>query len=57
MDTKNSNPKFTGKYRRLLYTFHTGNIKNELRPHKNSYWCIPPKENAEFAACMEDISI
>ena len=35
---------------------HTGNIKkNELRPHKNSYWCIPPKENAEFVACMADI--
>ena len=22
---------------------------------KNSYWCIPPKENAEFVACMADI--
>ena len=21
----------------------------------NAYWCIPPKENAEFVACMEDI--
>lgn len=21
----------------------------------NDYWCIPPKENAEFVACMEDI--
>lgn len=21
----------------------------------NEYWCIPPKENAEFVACMEDI--
>jgi transposase len=29
--------------------------KNELRPHRNEYWCIPPKENAEFVACMEDI--
>lgn len=26
-----------------------------MRPHKNDYWCIPPKENAEFVACMEDI--
>lgn len=29
--------------------------KNELRPHKNAYGCIPSKENAEFIACMEDI--
>ena len=29
--------------------------KNELKPHLNAYWCIPPKENAEFVACMEDI--
>ena len=29
--------------------------KNELKPHKNTYWCIPPKENAEFVARMEDI--
>lgn len=21
----------------------------------NEYWCIPPKENAEFVACMEDV--
>ena len=21
----------------------------------NEYWCISPKENAEFVACMEDI--
>ena len=35
---------------------HSPDIKkNELRPHKNAYWCIPPKENAEFVACMEDI--
>lgn len=35
---------------------HTTDIKkNELRPHKSAYWCIPPKENAEFVACMEDI--
>ncbi len=29
--------------------------KNELRPHRNEYWCIPPKENADFIAHMEDI--
>ncbi|HCX06623.1 MAG: IS630 family transposase [Coprococcus phoceensis] len=29
--------------------------KNELRPHLNDYWCIPPKEDAEFIACMEDV--
>lgn len=28
---------------------------NELQPHHNKYWCIPPKENAEFVACMEDV--
>jgi len=21
----------------------------------NEYWCIPPKQNAEFVACMEDV--
>ena len=30
-------------------------VKNDLRPHLNEYWCIPPKENAEFVANMEDI--
>lgn len=30
-------------------------LKNELYPHKNSYRCIPPKENAEFIAHMEEI--
>lgn len=29
--------------------------ENELRPHMNDYWCIPPKESAEFVANMEDI--
>lgn len=29
--------------------------RNELRPHISEYWCIPPKEDAEFVACMEDI--
>ncbi len=22
----------------------------------NDYWCIPSKENAEFVACMEDMT-
>ena len=30
-------------------------LKNELRPHKNDYWCIPTKDDAEFVACMEDV--
>ncbi len=30
-------------------------LKNQLRPHKNDYWCIPSKDDAEFIACMEDI--
>ena len=29
--------------------------RNELRPHLNDYWCIPPEEDAEFVACMEDV--
>ena len=29
--------------------------RNDLRPHLNAYWCIPPEENAEFVANMEDI--
>ena len=29
--------------------------KNELKPHLKKYWCIPPKQNAEFVACMEDV--
>ena len=29
--------------------------QNEIRPHLNDYWCIPPKEDAEFVAAMEDI--
>lgn len=29
--------------------------RNELRPHLNEYWCIPPKEDAEFVAHMEDV--
>lgn len=30
-------------------------FKNDLRPHRSGYWCIPPKEDAEFIACMEDV--
>lgn len=29
--------------------------RNVIRPHLNSYWCIPPKEDADFVANMEDI--
>ena len=29
--------------------------RNEIRPHLNSYWCIPPQEDADFVAAMEDI--
>ena len=29
--------------------------RNELRPHLDEYWCIPPKESAEFVCNMEDI--
>jgi hypothetical protein len=26
-----------------------------LQPHRKKYWKIPPKENAAFVACMEDV--
>ena len=29
--------------------------KNQLRPHRSDYWCLPNKANAEFIACMEDV--
>lgn len=29
--------------------------KNDLHPHLNEYWCIPPEEDADFVANMEDI--
>ena len=29
--------------------------KNEIRPHMSEYWCIPPSENADFVAAMEDV--
>lgn len=29
--------------------------RNEIQPHLSEYWCIPPEEDAEFVANMEDI--
>lgn len=29
--------------------------RNELKPHLSDYWCIPPKEDADFVAAMEDV--
>lgn len=29
--------------------------KNQLRPHRSDYWCLPNKADAEFVACMEDV--
>ena len=29
--------------------------RNSIRPHLNDYWCIPPQEDADFVAKMEDI--
>ena len=29
--------------------------RNELHPHLDEYWCIPPEEDAEFVAAMEDV--
>ena len=28
---------------------------NDLRPHLSEYWCIPPQEDADFVAAMEDV--
>lgn len=28
---------------------------NDIRPHLHEYWCIPPGEDADFVANMEDI--
>ena len=30
-------------------------IPYKIRPHLVDYWCIPPQEDAEFVAAMEDI--
>ena len=29
--------------------------RNQLRPHLSEYWCIPPAEDADFVAHMEDV--
>jgi hypothetical protein len=29
--------------------------KNETKPWLTERWCIPPKQNAQFVACMEDV--
>ena len=28
---------------------------NDLRPHLNKYWCIPPEHDSDFVAAMEDV--
>ena len=33
----------------------TGVKKNELAPHQKKQWVIPPKENADFVAQMEEV--
>lgn len=30
-------------------------LKNQPRPHRSDYWCLPAKGDAEFVACMEDV--
>ena len=32
-----------------------GPKKNELKPHRNRQWVIPPDANAAFVAAMEDV--
>lgn len=29
--------------------------RNDLKPHLSAYWCIPPEEDADFVANMEDV--
>lgn len=29
--------------------------RNDLKPHLSEYWCIPPDEDADFVANMEDV--
>ena len=41
--------------RRALQYGWPGAKKNELKPHLNEYWVIPPKANAAFVAAMEDV--
>ena len=36
-----------------MRAFHTQ--KNVLQPHRKQQWVIPPKQNAEFVAAMEDV--
>jgi len=31
--------------------------KTPLKPHLKTDWCIPPKQNAEFVAKMEDVLV
>ena len=30
-------------------------LRSNLRPHLSEYWCLPPKDDADFAANMEDV--
>ena len=30
-------------------------LRNQLQPHRKKYWRIPPRGNAAFVACMEDV--
>ncbi len=36
-------------------TVHRVLLRNELHPHKTKYWSIPPEQNGEFVAHMEDV--
>jgi hypothetical protein len=36
-----------------MCAFHTE--KNVLQPHRKEQWVIPPEQNAEFVAAMEDV--
>jgi transposase len=29
--------------------------RNQLQPHRSEYWILPPREEPEFVACMEDV--
>lgn len=45
-----------GFYRQYIANDDTKTFKKtKYKPHLNKMWCIPPKQNAEFVAHMEDI--
>ena len=55
MDFASAGKRSQSSAHRLAKMLSVEPKKNKLRPHKNEYWCIPSREDAEFIACMEDV--